>query len=144
VLAFRGNDEIRAYLLHSRKVLACIGKWIVDTMRNANIQVHDTQGGFYIFPDFSVYKEKLANKGITTSPELSEAILEATGVATLPGASFGVDENSLTLRMSYVDFNGAKAIEYSEKNKELGVDFIRECTPNIYEGINGLVDWLKN
>jgi aspartate aminotransferase len=40
--------------------------------------------------------------------------LKETGVATLPGGIFERPANELTFRISYINFNGARALEASE------------------------------
>ena len=46
--------------------------------------------GFYLFPDFSPFTESLRRRGITTSGELCERLLEETGIAILSGSDFGM------------------------------------------------------
>ena len=59
-------------------------------------------GGFYLFPDSTPLRERLALRGITTNRELCERLLEDTGVAILPGADFGRPLSELTARITWV------------------------------------------
>jgi aspartate aminotransferase len=67
--------------------------------------------------------------------------LEATGVAILPGAAFGRPAEELTARLSYVDFDGAAAIEASAR-PEADIDAVvqRHCH-RVLEGVDRLTDW---
>ncbi len=66
-------------------------------------------------------------------------------MATLPGNEFGRPANEMTLRLAYVDFDGARALSaYDElENKEIKTEFLEMYCPNVINGINQLCDWLK-
>lgn len=104
----QGADK---FLLEQKNILNKMAMDCVETMRAAGIKVHPSEGGFYLFPDFSEFSEKLAKRGIRDSNTLMKVILEETGVALLPGTAFGMPCESLTGRLAYVDFNGAKALK---------------------------------
>lgn len=104
------------------------------------------QGAFYIFPDFTPLKDKLAARGISTSTEMCEKILEQTGVALLPGTSFGRPDHELTTRLALVDFDGAKALSTSGRyplSEPLPDDFLGNCCFKVVEGIDRLCDWVN-
>lgn len=143
VTAFEGNPEIDEYLVHSRKILKAIGMEVVKLLREAKVAVGNPEGGFYVFPDFSNHAQNLKERGIETSTELCERLLEETGVATLPGSHFGRPESELTIRMAYVDFDGDVALKQSFYTEtELGELFVKDLAPNVIEGVNALCDWL--
>jgi len=110
IRAFRGGEEIEAYLVQSRRVLKALGTYCYKKMKEAGIKIHQPQGAFYLFPSFSPFKGALERHGIKTNTMLCERILQDTGVATLPGASFGRPDFKFTLRLAYVDFDGANAL----------------------------------
>ena len=147
ITAFNGGKYIDDYLHDSRTVLKYIAKIIRQKLLNDNIEVPVVNGGFYIFPDFSYYKEKLASKNILTSIDLCEVILNETGVAMLPGTDFGHQPEELLARMAYVDFDGANAlknahilIQNDNKNKE---DFIKQFCPSVINGITEMINWFR-
>jgi len=54
------------------------------------VHVLEPQGAFYCFPSFeSVLGREVAGRRVTTTMELSEALLEAVKVAIVPGEAFG-------------------------------------------------------
>jgi aspartate aminotransferase len=142
VRAFEGGEEIESYLGHSRRVLACLGRLCAERLRGAGAAVEPPEGAFYLFPDFRKLRSGLKARGITTSGELCRRLLEETGVATLPGADFGRPPSELTLRLAYVDFDGAAALAAAERRPgELGDDFAREHCGRVVQAIERIADW---
>ncbi len=145
VRAFMGGLEIERYLANSRRILFCIAKNIVDRLQNASFKLTMPDGAFYIFPDFAPFADSLNKKGITTSQQLCECILRDTGVAMLPGEAFGRPKNELTVRIAFVDFDGARAITEAEQiplDQPLPDDFAEQYGGGCVEGIKKIIDWL--
>lgn len=146
ITAFEGNTEIDQYLSDSRRILKAIARYMKEILENAHVSVPHPDGGFYLFPDFNHYREKLKQKGILTSREMCSVILEETGVAMLPGSDFGLSSGTLVSRIAYVDFNGAEALHAAAgewAGKKLNGAFIQAYCPRIAEGTRVLIDWLK-
>jgi aspartate/methionine/tyrosine aminotransferase len=55
---------------------------------------------FYVYPEFSGQRGRLAAAGIDTSTQLAAVLLAEHGVATLPGTAFGDDPDRLSLRVA--------------------------------------------
>jgi aspartate aminotransferase len=110
VRAFRGGLEIERYLWLARRILAALAAECVAELRAAGADVVAPQGAFYLFADFAPLRALCAARRIATSPELARSLLDETGVALLPGAVFGRAPQELTLRLAFVDFDGAKAM----------------------------------
>ena len=53
------------------------------------------------------------HRGIATAESLCNRWLENTGVAILIGTDFGRPHGELSIRLAYVDFEGAAAIEHA-------------------------------
>lgn len=104
------------------------------------------EGGFYIFPDFEYYREKMHAKGIYTSVEMCDQLLEETGIAMLPGSDFGRQPEELTARIAYVDFNGTRALEsaYQYGDKPLGEDFVLKNCGRLIKAFDKLGNWLTD
>ena len=97
------------------------------------MKVHEAEGGFYLFPEFSAFKNALATKGITTSEQLTHTLMAETGIALLPGSAFGMSSSSLTTRLAFVDFDGGQIFDPIKTNHEYN---------KVKEGINLLCQWL--
>lgn len=129
--AYTLDDRITGFLGKQRTIFSDIGRHSAALLQGAGVRVRQPRGGFYLFPDFSPLAESLAARGITTGVGLTEKLLAETGVALLPGSAFGMDADSLTARLAYVDFDGAAALRTGSAEKR-----------HLIEGIETLCEWL--
>jgi aspartate aminotransferase len=146
VRAFKGGMKIENYLWNCRTILRRLARIITLKLKDAGVIVSEPSGAFYLFPDFSPLKDKLAKRKILSGFELADRLLEETGVAILPGVSFGRPEHELTARIAYVDFDGIKALAASEQvksEKEINDDFLETYCGNTLDAIDHICDWLK-
>jgi aspartate aminotransferase len=146
VRAFRGGTRLEEYLWISRRILAALGMWSTEKLRETGALLPDPTGGFYLFPDFSVLSEKLAARGIRTSRAMCEKLLDDTGVAALPGSEFGRPANELTMRIAYVDFDGAKAhtaLATLPKGAPVTEEFMRTNCDRTLRAIELMCEWVK-
>lgn len=146
VKAFQGGVEIDLYLDHSRKILRALGKHLTKKLHAVGISLPSPQGGFYLFPDFGNHRDRLAEKGINNSKDLCERLLDDTGVALLPSLDFGRPPRELTARLSYVDFDGKRALDALSKqavDKTVDEKFLQEYCGNVLEAIDLVADWVK-
>ena len=146
ITAFQEHVEIDTYLAQSRRILKVLGNKLYKVIRAGDIDVPAPQGGFYLMPSFNAKREKLQNRGIHTSMELCERLLEDTGVAILPGNEFGIPQNDLTARLAYVNFDGTAALEAAETIPDelpLSDDFLQTYCPETISAVERLVDWVN-
>ena len=146
VRAFRGGIEIEEYLYQARRVLRRLGRYAWLRLTKAGAIVPEPKGAFYVFPNFSPFRESLVARGIRTGPQLCEALLEETGVAVLPGSAFGRPVDELSFRLAYVDFDGARALVAARDvggRTELTEAFLRNYCHNVAQGVDRIVVWLK-
>ena len=121
-----------------------MGFWIYEQLtKECNLLTHRPEGGFYIFLDFEHHRGKLEAKGITTSKQLAKTLLEETGIAVLPGEVFGRVETELTFRLSYVNFDGAKALKAYNEGATVDEGFLKDHCPDAVEGIQVLIKWVQ-
>jgi len=144
VTAFNCGTEIENYLWHVRKILALLGQEFAGIIKKGNILVNDPTGGFYLFLDFSPLKDRLHKRGITNSAVLCDKLLTDYGVAILPGVDFNRPEEELSARLSYVDFDGAKALAASYTipvHEKLPADFLSRYCAGVIEAAEKIVEW---
>ncbi len=141
ITAFNGGPEITAYLGASRRILSALGQHCAATLRGAGATLPSPEGGFYLFPDFSPLRPRLAARGINDSATLTERLLVETGVATLPGTCFGRPADELTLRLSYVNFNGAAALAAALAGGPIDENFLRQHCPDSLAAISLMAAW---
>jgi aspartate aminotransferase len=145
VRAFKGGMRMEEYLWLSRRILAALGMWSSEQLRKVGALVTDPVGGFYLFPDFTPLADKLRSRGVTTSRQLCEQLLEATGVAALPGSEFGRPPTELTVRIAYVEFDGAKALSSLAtlpKDAEVTEEFLRGTCDRTMRAVELMCEWV--
>ncbi|MDP4711229.1 MAG: aminotransferase class I/II-fold pyridoxal phosphate-dependent enzyme [Saprospiraceae bacterium] len=147
VAAFQQNPMLEDYLSKSRRILKFIGKAIHSQLEAFDVKAPKPQGGFYLFPNFEAYREKLSQRGIHDASQLCDRMLDEIGVALLPSYDFGRPSTELTARLSYVDFDGARALEVLDKeyaDKELDQRFLDLCCSDMMNATMLMRDWLTN
>jgi aspartate aminotransferase len=143
VAAFEGNTDIEDYLQRSRRVLGALGVHCAQQLRDAGAHCDDPEGAFYLFPDFDNARAALATRGIRDPETLCAGLLENTGVATLPGTDFGCPASDLTIRLAYVDFDGAAALTAAGPEVTLDLAWITQHCPRVIDGIERIADWIN-
>lgn len=147
VSAFKNGASIDRYLWHVRRILSSLCNKTIEILTQSGIEVNPPIGSFYLFIDFSPFKEKLSRKKIKTSNELCAKLLEDTGVAILPGSAFERPEEELTARLAFVNFDGASALAASERiplDTKLPDDFPGRWCGDVLEGIRKIADWIRS
>lgn len=146
VRAYEGGILIERYLMHSRRILGALARHITRRLRDAGVRVTEPKGAFYLFLSFANHRERLMERRIVSDMELCSALLEETGVALLPGSHFGCPAGDLTARLSYVDFDGSKALatdEHMPPHHPIEEHFLRECCPMVLKAVELIGDWLS-
>jgi aspartate aminotransferase len=144
VRAYEGGPEIDDYLVRSRLVLKALGSTAAARLRMAGCSLPEPEGGFYLFPDFSAHREKLNSRGIHTSAQLCNRLLEETGVACLPGTDFGRPAKEFTLRLAYVDFDGDSVLRTVSAQKTIDEEFLSTHCPNVIEAVEKIAIWFDD
>ncbi len=147
VRAFKGGEELEDYLVQCRRILRSLGRFCTRRMNEAGIKIVQPDGGFYLFPSFRPFKDSILAKGIKTNQQLSEKLLNETGVAALPGSDFGRPDYKLTMRMAYVDFDGDAALNAAREIKpldgELDEAFLRMYCTRVTTAMDRVGDWVS-
>ncbi|MCG8071315.1 MAG: pyridoxal phosphate-dependent aminotransferase [Candidatus Thiodiazotropha taylori] len=143
IRAFEGGPDITDYLSRSRRILRGLGQTLTSRLRHMGCQLADPEGGFYLFPDFSLHREHFAACGIKTSRDLCKQLLDDAGVACLPGTDFGRPATEFTVRMAYVDFDGERALTAADPETEIDEAFLNEYCPNLINAMDRIEMWLK-
>ena len=148
ITAFEANDEIRAYLSRSRRLLGGLMKWSADRLRTSGASLAEPEGGFYLLPHFGegITRFKRAGRP-TTAGDLSAQMLTDTNVATLPGNDFGLPSNELFIRLALVDFDGEKALaalSHLDADSIPDETFLRAHCPATINGIERICSWMDS
>lgn len=135
ITAYEGHADVEDYLRQQRAILADLGQRCAERLNAADVITALPQGGFYLFPNFEAWRASLATRGITTASELCDRLLAEAGVALLPGSAFGMPPEQLTARLSYVNFDGARALAAKES--------LEDIFAPVLQGIDALCAWLE-
>ncbi len=146
VRAFQGGIKIERYLWNCRKILSALGKAVSEKLIKAGVHVYHPDGAFYVFPDFSDFEVKFHQRGYKNSIDFCNDLLEQTGVAILPGSAFGRPKEEFTARISYVDFDGTRALAAAEElnsDKEFNGDFVENYCATTLKAVDLICDFIK-
>lgn len=141
--AFHDTPAMQAYLSRSRRILQALAHYAYDRLVSAGAHAIKPQGGFYLFPSFEPLRDRLVSRGIHTSELFCSRLLEETGVACLPGSCFGRPSEELSLRLAYVDFDGAGALHALEQRANLDMEFLQAYCPRVVTAIDRLHDFIS-
>lgn len=143
IRAYELGPEIEDYLERSRRILEALGHTLTERLRGMGCRLPTPDGGFYLFPDFSVHRPKLQARGARTSRELCERLLADVGVACLPGTDFGRPATEFTVRLAYVDFDGSRALEAAADQPLIDQAFLSRQCPNLISATDRVQEWLE-
>ena len=93
---------------------------------------------------FNQFKSQISKRGIYTSVDLATFVLEKYKVAMLPGVDFGFEKEELFFRIAFVDFDGEKVMKMYQKSQEITLDFLKQYTPNIIEGVEKIKKFIAD
>jgi len=137
IKAFEESAVVDEYLGKARKILSILAIQIRDLLADiSGLKISQMDGGFYFFLDASDMRDKLAGLGISTSNDLANYLLDEYNLASLPGSSFGRSPNELSLRFSFVDFDGAEIMRYNLDN--IDKDLIQKHCHRVIAGVQKL------
>lgn len=137
--AYTLDAQAHAFLAAQRRILRAVGSLIQCALVEAGVKAHAPEGGFYLLLDFSGFTESLLERGIESGSQLCARLLAETGVALLPGESFGLPASSYTARLAYVDFAGEAALRDADRIDSTAAVHAAK----MLQGISALSQWLS-
>ncbi len=143
--AFEGHAEIERYIEECTEIHDTVTRYVWRTLVDLGVDYAEPQGGFYLYPDFERYRDRLgARYGVAGSEELAAALLRERSVATLPGTAFGDRPEALRLRLSTVDFDGVDALaHYRDGGIDRGNSFVETVCPRVAAGSRNLREFFE-
>jgi aspartate aminotransferase len=99
-IAFDEPPAIRDYIASSRQVHQLSSEAIFQSVIRAAVDCRRPQAAFYLYPDLENFRKPLAERGIMTSQDLANELLEHFGIAILPGVAFGDPPDALRFRIA--------------------------------------------
>eukprot|EP01084_Bolivina_argentea_P292772 503419_1 len=142
------GEEMQNYLSVSRTVLNVLANKSYETLTQIEgCYVNKSNGAFYTFPDFS--EVPTLKKLCPNADALSRFLLSQCGVAGLGGHCFGRRPKELTMKFSFVDFDG-NTILNDLANMPKDIDspqmdkWIRKHCSSTVEGFEAIKDLMNN
>lgn len=132
--AYGDPSFARAFLQKQIGLLREVGRYCSDALQQVGVEVHPAQGGFYLFPAFDRFRNRLSARGVDTSEKFAAALIADTGVAVLPGSAFGMPAESLTARLAFVDFDGEQIMAAGGREPEFS---------KVRQGMAAICTWLS-
>ncbi len=142
VTAFRKGERIDRYIAYAREILRVLAEPIVERLSKVGANVSKPDGAFYLFPSFEKHARAFDESGVHTSAEFSSRLLQDTGVAVLPGSAFGRPAAELSVRLAYVDFDGAAALEAASR-QPVDEALVTRCCGNVLAAVDLLCEWIE-
>ena len=140
--AYKGHKDIEDHIQACTNIHAVMNKAISKGLQEHGIIAPIAQGAFYNYPNFEPFRSALLSNGIATSQDIHEVLLNEYNLATLPGKAFGEEEDTLTLRLSGCDYDGANALKACQDGAVLDHNFIKTYAPHILTSIDIFGDFV--
>jgi aspartate/methionine/tyrosine aminotransferase len=139
------SEESRAYMIHTRRVMAAVAEYCYNQLILFGIKVVKPQGGFYMYPDFEIIRSALSQQGITSCQGMCDAMFKEASVVLMPWDTDCEGSERLTVRLCFVNFNGEKALKAATCSEDLSLhlsnSFVEEYCRETVEGITILCKW---
>jgi aspartate aminotransferase len=100
IVAFTPNAEIEEYVQRSARIHGYVASRLYETFQYLEVPCPRPAGAFYLYPDFTPWRDALTTLGVSTSEELARYLLDEWDIATLPGSAFGEEPEALRLRLA--------------------------------------------
>jgi aspartate aminotransferase len=143
---YREGDILTDFMVLQRRILQRLSAAVSGILTAAGIKLHPAEGAFYLYLDFSPFRDQLRNKNILSSSSLCEYLLSYRRIALLPGSAFGAEESELTARLAFVNFDGDAALRGIDEvtasdgvSGDVSVRYFKE----LFAGVNYLADWCR-
>jgi aspartate aminotransferase len=98
-VAYDEPGELVDFVAAARGLHRTVSQAAFRVVAGAGLDCRPPTAAFYVYPDFAPLRERLGERGITTSVRLAEHLLDECAVAVLPGSAFG-DEKALRVRLA--------------------------------------------
>jgi aspartate aminotransferase len=99
-VGFSEPPEIAERIARSRSLHAAVVRAVAGLCTAAGLSVAPPQAAFYLYPDFSAWREPLLRRGIATGADLAACLVERYGAGSLPASAFGERAEDLRLRLA--------------------------------------------
>lgn len=144
IKAWDGTKSVEEHIAKCTYIHKLIGTYFHQRYLGMGIKAPAPMGAFYMFIDFSNFREKFAKLGVYNCQQLADFLLEKHHIAILPGDDFYYPKESLTARIAFVDYDGSIALEKFPSLQDITIEALIEIYPQLKEGLDQLEECLKS
>ncbi len=139
--AYLPSEEVERHIADCGRVNAVVGRRIAELFQEVpGVTNPFPMGGFYLFLDFNELEEEIQNLELGRSADLARRLLQVEHSALLPGEALLLPPEDLAFRCSFVDYDGAQALEKWRRrppgNREEEEAFVRDSCPLLVDGVS--------
>lgn len=143
--AFEKDPNLQEYIQTCTRIHHLISGFVRETVVALGVEYPKLHGAFYLYPSFDSFHEQLKSRGIESSEQLANDLIDKIQLATLPGTAFGDNPESLTLRLTSCDFDGQTALNYYIDHPDCTSEsLVQACCPNIRLACRRLGEYFEN
>lgn len=115
--AYSGSSSIDDYIRDCRAINTLAGR-LISKKLGAYDGIGSTtpRGAFYLYVDFNEQAEQFKRLDLPSCADFCENLLEVEHAALLPGDALLLPADNYSVRCSYVDYDGEKALEAWREN----------------------------
>jgi len=105
IQAYGEHADVDAYIKKCSLIHGIRTRYLYRALSSLGVECTYPEGGFYVTVNFDKWATGLNYRGVSTSSELAQLLLSRHHIATLSTDSFGIPEQTLSLRLaaSYID-----------------------------------------
>ncbi len=137
VVAVSGHTDLEDYVTRCTAIHRAVARYVATAFDETGVFCPRPAGAFYLWPDFTPIAGKLAGRGMTTSQQLADVLLERYDVLALPGTGCGAASERLCLRLSVCDYDGALALKVCDGVAD-PADVIGQFAPRVVAATKAL------
>jgi aspartate aminotransferase len=92
--------DVVEHVARSRELHRAVTSGVHERLVAGGVECRPPSGGFYLYPDFEPFRDRLAELGADGGDALAELLLERFDVAVLSGSAFGDEPAALRFRLA--------------------------------------------
>ena len=141
--AYSVSSSVDEYMRDCRAINALAGRLISRKLAALDgVKSTTPRGAFYLYVDFNEQAEQFTRLDLSTCAQFCENLLEVEHTALLPGDALLLPPDDYSVRCSYVDYDGEKALsawrERPPKNESDEMRFAQDHFEIMLDGVSNI------